>query len=1249
MDSPQHHQHHQHNHHQHHHHHHPRHKSLSQQQSSSSLSSTARPTPPLHTHLPISTSMPLRTANSTPVSSPGLFSPSGSRQNLQVSHSESNTPPNMFNSPLLHPLQMHKVRETHKALIDSDISGRKTINQYQVIEEIGRGMHGKVKLARNLETGENVAIKIIPRFSKKRRLGKVTAKSPQDKTKKEIAILKKIRHENVVALLEVIDDPELKKIYMVLEHVELGEVVWRKKGLPHICQFERRRIEREMRGEPPTLEEEKYEQFLERRQALKHLKRAKMAQAYNGHIDYWSVEHGAADEHPSSFSSQSRISSRDDFAISDEPLSRPQSRQDLFSASSIAHSRSRSTISSTRAAIDDEYDENSDLYDDFETPSGLRSNQNSSVALDGTMYGAYMDDGFRGRSPSMADSIISHMSSLDFNPQQVHDPFSDDFSYVPCFTFDQARSTFRDTVLGLEYLHYQGVVHRDIKPANLLWSKDHRVKISDFGVSYFGRPIRDGEYGDIVSESEARDFDDDLELAKTVGTPAFFAPELCYTDVDTEQPKVSEQIDVWSLGVTLYCLIYARIPFLAEDEFQMFRKIATEDVYIPRRRLKPVHPSTSPTVTSLYKRQNMHPYRDDNDLEYEDVDNLLIDLLRQMLIKNPEKRIRLRDIKRHPWLVHDLANPMAWIDDTDPGRPSSGRRIQVDEREMSSAVVPLTFLERARSVVKKAVGKVMHPLVERSDSKSRHRATSSAASDAGDSMYNNVPPTPQQNFRDHRRKSLRADDYFANAIREASSTPEHPLSISQTVSNHPESVVYDPLATVLPAADTPRGHSHAQSETTESSSQELPERTNSPSSASSLWPFHRQQHTHNQGQGQGQGQGHQHHHKAPTWLQLAPALPISRTTPSTPNLPPQNDGGQDELGRKTRDLDLGLDESSRARSVDRGLFNSADKRAQPKVAINTVIAPGKPSRHSRPTKSVDLSRRLPESVLTSSLKMFESKIGPVSTGRPQTAHRVESAPDARSPLGSYDSKADITALTCPSSPFADEWARNQAAPSRGETMTTAKSSSTESMEGFGTPLTTPSELTSPVSVMPSSSTTNASDRMLAFQSDPSLPALLSGASSVSADMEAELLGKPGIVSANPALLETTDSLTPPAINKEPASGFPMDQMFAHAPAMDSGPFSLHLEGGSGSRDSVTSTPVVRPVDDYDDEDGSDDGILLMAKSKKKTMPPPPTNNGLPRPPAFNPRRRDTNISIASTETAKKVSVNGDEGTSHYEH
>ncbi|KJZ72243.1 hypothetical protein HIM_08385 [Hirsutella minnesotensis 3608] len=596
------------------------------------------------------------------------FGGQNSRQPTSVS--ESNTPAPALGSPYLNPLQNHKVRETHKALIDSDVNtGRKSINQYEVVEEIGRVKDGKVKLARNTQTGENVAIKTIARFSQKRQLGRVTAISPQDNTKKEIAILKKIRHPNVVALLDVIDDPELKKIYMVLEHVELGKVIWRKKGLPHICQHERRRIEQETRGEAPIPEEELYDQVLERRQALRELKRAKLAQNFT-------IEYGAADE-GSSAGPWSRIPSREDLATMDRRSSPPGSYR-----SSRASSQSHSLTSA--CIITPDLDETVDWNTDLETPlppSGF------SLGPNAASHGSFREGGFRARSSSMAGSILT---SFDHNPG-LYDPFAEDFSFVPCFTIDQARSTFRDTVLGLEYLHYQGIIHRDIKPANILCTNDYRVKISDFGISYFRRLIRDGEIGDTISESEAtcRDFNDNLELAKTFGTPAFFAPELCYTSDSSEQPKVSEQIDIWSLGVTLYCLIYARMPFLAEDECQMFRKIATEEVQISRKRLKPIDPSTPASATSLFRRQNAYPYRDDNELEYEEVDNLLCDLLRQMLIKNPEKRIRLRDIKRHPWTMQGIANPIAWLDNTDPGRLCCYRKIQVDEKDISFAVIPL--------------------------------------------------------------------------------------------------------------------------------------------------------------------------------------------------------------------------------------------------------------------------------------------------------------------------------------------------------------------------------------------------------------------------------------------------------------------------------------------------------------------------------------------------------------------------------
>ena len=272
---------------------------------------------------------------------------------------------------------------------------------------------------------------------------------------------------------------------MVLEHVELGEIVWRKKGVPQICLYERRRIEREIRGEKDTAEDEKYYKMIERRRERKAKLSLLKAQ---GPQDYWSLEHGD-DEDEAELAALAKQTTHDSSAS----LSR--SHRSLLSSNpgSATHSRATSrapsrTSSRAHTPLPTEFDIppiDSDNEDDEPGPlPSIPSQLGSASALDGTYYGSYPDDPpYRGRSPSMADSIISHMSSVDEVLQ--HDAFEDDYSYVPCFTLDQAQSAFRDTVLGLEYLHYEGIVHRDIKPANLLWTKDHRVKISDFGCFVF--------------------------------------------------------------------------------------------------------------------------------------------------------------------------------------------------------------------------------------------------------------------------------------------------------------------------------------------------------------------------------------------------------------------------------------------------------------------------------------------------------------------------------------------------------------------------------------------------------------------------------------------------------------------------------------------------------------------------------------------------------------------------------------------
>lgn len=1162
------------------------------------------------------------------------------------------------------------VCRTHVANVDRDFTtGRKIINHYEVIEEIGRGVHGKVKLARDLDTNKNVAIKIVPRFSKKRRLGRITQNvSPFEKTKREIAILKKIRHPNVVALLEVIDDPDYKKIYLCLEHVECGEVIWRKKGLPHICAFERQRIEREMRGEALTEEEESLMLNLERRYNLKELKRAHIAEKHDTQNEPWSLEFGqdevartsetgGSDAGAACSARSGSSAAHRGSAPSSQPPSRTQSMGSMAGAEVVASP--------------------TDYEDDDETPGNFATITSSSV-LDGTMYGAYDDVYFRQRSPSMADSIISHMSSIDFNAHS-HDPYADDFSYVPCFTLDEARQAFRDVLLGLGYLHYQGIVHRDIKPANLLWTKEHSVKISDFGVSYFGRPMRESEPDDTVSESEAQDFDDELELSKTVGTPAFFAPELCYTDLDSgPPPKVSEKIDIWSLGVTLYCMIFARIPFLAEDEFQMFRKIATEKVYIPKRRLRPVDPSTSPKSLAFANRQSQPPYRSDHELLYEDVDENLRDLLSKMLVKDPRKRIELRAIKQHPWILADMPNQIGWIDDTDPFRQTEGRKIQLTDKDLHDAVVPLTFLERARSTVKKLGKLIQSRSSDRTEDTPRRRAPSSAASSVGESPVH-TPVIPL--LRDYRRKSLRGDvDYFAPAREQLSTQRDHPLTYSVTASpDEPQPIdesstsrnataVCDSPIIFDAAADFNGNEEVTERQTPTPSRYEFPRRHGQSQSISNAT------------------------------LALHNNVLETRTAPTTPAAQSMEDAS-DDLYRKGRVLNTSSEDSARSQSVDRALvFNSQDKRASPQVAVSAFDVPGsfeQPKRLQQ-MRSLDLTRAVGESPLPSPLFFSNQAISGYQAvqhksettldkfqtvvkvqERPMTAHRVQDLEGKTPPPRAYTStpesfaraqevqrrremlefmeqtgqdvqhrrerldfmgqskqrnlqppaEVDPARVACPPSPDDEEFMMSQP-PSREDTYSTNFSLNSNSGDAIATPWTSPSVVTSPVSYTTSASQKDLTEAV--FQSDPSLPALLSGASSVSADPEGEPVGIPVHVN-RPAAFETTESLTPPALGKEPDT-FPLSSTALNDPEDNTVQID-DLQLGSLSLTTATATPLSsRSAHDGDDSDSEDEGILMMSRRSKRSS----ANRDSPKY-TFKSRRRGTNASVGSTDTAKKVS------------
>lgn len=191
--------------------------------------------------------------------------------------------------------------------------------------------------------------------------------------------------------------------------------------------------------------------------------------------------------------------------------------------------------------------------------------------------------------------------------------------YAPNLLFAQLRRALRHVVLGLEYLHAQGIVHRDIKPANLLVSATNCVKILDFGVSLL-----------IASDGK-------VDLTKTAGTPAFFAPELCQ-DQDLTY-SITHKIDIWALGVTLYCLLFGKVPFNAPTEWELFDVICHQSIPFPEY-------SELIQVAPISKT------------EYDDAQ----DLLRKLLDKNPNTRIDIPAIKHHPFTLMGCEDVELFLD-----------------------------------------------------------------------------------------------------------------------------------------------------------------------------------------------------------------------------------------------------------------------------------------------------------------------------------------------------------------------------------------------------------------------------------------------------------------------------------------------------------------------------------------------------------------------------------------------------------
>ncbi len=99
---------------------------------------------------------------------------------------------------------------------------------------------------------------------------------------------------------------------------------------------------------------------------------------------------------------------------------------------------------------------------------------------------------------------------------------------------------------GLAYAHRQGIIHRDIKPGNLLLDRKKTIKVLDLGLAR----LRISELPNENAESTI------TNANQLVGTAAYLAPEQARSPLDFD-----ERSDIYSLGCTLFCLLYGRAPF----------------------------------------------------------------------------------------------------------------------------------------------------------------------------------------------------------------------------------------------------------------------------------------------------------------------------------------------------------------------------------------------------------------------------------------------------------------------------------------------------------------------------------------------------------------------------------------------------------------------------------------------------------------------------------------------------------------
>jgi len=150
---------------------------------------------------------------------------------------------------------------------------------------------------------------------------------------------------------------------------------------------------------------------------------------------------------------------------------------------------------------------------------------------------------------------------------------------------------------GLGEAHRAGIIHRDIKPANILLNRQGRVKIADFGLARIagGTPL--------------------TKESLIMGTPAYMSPE------QARGKRLDARSDIFSLGIVLYELLTARLPFKGDNELALFEAIKNQQPEPLARYKAGVSPGLQRIIDKALDKELETRYRSAEDL--------LVDLKRE--------------------------------------------------------------------------------------------------------------------------------------------------------------------------------------------------------------------------------------------------------------------------------------------------------------------------------------------------------------------------------------------------------------------------------------------------------------------------------------------------------------------------------------------------------------------------------------------------------------------------------------------